>query len=325
MSKIIGRQDSIGIGKESSRGSAIAASYWVPWMELKLDSMVDTVTNEASLGVLESSDAQAITRKFGEATIKTKIKDKHFGLLLLSLLGTDTPVAKAGGNSAVYDHTFSVAQSTQHQSLTISHKNLNENERFANAVVDTIKISAKPGDYAYYEAKLMSFAGASASNTVAHSQENDFLASMMTFKKATTQAGLTAATAIGIREMTMEISQNIMPEYVLGTVAPNDFLTQDISIKGSVTLVHNDTTFLDMQNNETYNAFRFDLINTGVTIGASANPELQIDLHRIRVTNYDKKRKLNNIIEESFDFTAHYSLTDAKMITLVLTNLVASY
>lgn len=325
MTKISGRQVCIGIGKESSRGTAVAPSYWVPWLDQDFDDRVETVIDEAALGVLEGSDGENVVKQWGEGTLKTKIKDKHFGLILLSLLGSVSSVAKSAPNAAVYDHTFTVLQSSSHPSLTVAQKDANRDIAFANGVVDSLKISARPGEYVPYEAKILSFASASASNTVAQVAENDFVPQNLTFKKATAASGLDAASAIKIRDMSLEISQNLFAEYVLGSKAPNDFLTQVIKVRGTVTLVHTDTTYIDMMKNETYNAMRFDFQNTNVTIGTSANPGLKIDLNRVRVKNHKTVKKPNGIVEETFDIEAHYSLTDSKMLSIILTNLATSY
>lgn len=324
MTKIIGRQNSIGIGKESTRGTAVTPTYWVPWLDVKADNKVEAVVDQASLARLEDSDATAVTAKYGEISWKTKMKDKHIGLLMLSLFGTVSSAAKISPNTAVYDHTFSVAQSTSHQSLSVALKGSNDDVVFANGVVDALTITAELGNYVNYEVSLIAKASASASNTVAHSAENDFVPQMLTFKTATAQSGLTAASAVKIRNVKLEIKQNLLREHVLGAVGVNDVLNQSFEITGSIVLLHTDATYADMQNNETYTAMRFDFIHT-TTIGTSSNPELQIDLHRARITNYERKMTLNDMVEESFDFKAHYSLTDSKMVTAVLTNLVTAY
>lgn len=325
MTKIIGRLNSVGLGKESSRGTAVAPGIWVPWMEVEYDDAVDLLDNEAAIARLENTDGHAIALKYGLLKLKSKIKDKNIGYLLLSLFGTVSSVAKAGGNSAVYDHTFSVQQGVSHQSLTLALKGPNDDVAMANALLDKIKISCKYGEYAMFEAELSGKATASASNTVSFTAENDFFAKHLTFKNASAQSGLTAASAVKIREFALEFDQKAMFEEVLGSNAPNDVLNQDWGVKGSVTLVHNDATWHDLQQAGTYQALRFDFQNTDVTIGASANPGLQIDFHRASILNYKRKQPLNGLIEESFDFTARYSLTDSKMVTAVLTNLQTAY
>lgn len=325
MSKFTGRSASWGIGKESVRGTAVAPSFWVKWMEItNPDDQIEGAVDSASLARIEDSDAFNVLRKFATVGWKTKLTDTHSGLLLLSLCGTVASVSKGGADAAVYDHTFSIAQTATHQSLTLAYKDANVDVRYPNAVVNSLKINYEMGDYIMYEVGTMSKASASASNTVAHVQEYEFLPQHFVFKKASAQSGLTAASAVSIRSANIEISSNTMFEDVLGSQAPNDVLNQSFVITGSVTLVHNDTTYSVLQNDGTYQAFRFDLIHTA-TIGATANPQLRIDLHRASISNYSKNLTLDGIVEESFDFKAHYSLTDSKMATIILTNLTTSY
>ena len=45
MAKIIGRLNNLGIGKESTRGTAVAPAIWMPQMELSYDDRIKTVVN----------------------------------------------------------------------------------------------------------------------------------------------------------------------------------------------------------------------------------------------------------------------------------------
>lgn len=325
MAKFTGRQLSIGIGKETTRGTAVAAQYWIPWSEImNPEDQIAKVTNETSLARIESSDGADIVRTFAEVGWRTKLKHTHFGLICLSLFGTDTPAAQSAPNALAYDHVYTVAQDSQHQSLTIAMKDPNNDVRFPGAVVGNLKIAVVPRGYVMYEVATSSKASASASNTVAHVQEKDYLPQHCTFKLATTQAGLDAASAVSIRAFNIEFDQGIMFEENVGAVAPTDVLNQIMKIKGSVTLTHNDTAYSVLQNTGVYRAIRFDMVHPDI-IATSANPRVKIDLHRCDFTNYKRSVSLNDNVTESFEFTAHYSLTDSKMATVTVTNLLAAY
>lgn len=325
MAKIIGRLNNLGIGKESVRGTAVAPAVWMPNMELSYNDRVKTVVNEASFGRLESSDGEVVTGKYGDVTIKSKVKDKSVGYLLLSLFGAVSSAAKSAPNTAVYDHTFSVGQTTQHQSLTLSLKGPNDDVAMANSVVDSLKLTAEVGNFVMFEAKAMGKASASATQTATYTAENDFVAKHIVFKKAATQSALSAASAVSIKGFEMEIKSNVVLEEVLGNIAPNDILNQSFNVSGSFKVIHEGATYHDLMVAGTYQAFRFDLQNTDVTIGTSGNPGLQIDLHRCIISNVDRKMTANELIEETIEFKAHYSMTDSKMITAILTNLQTSY
>lgn len=318
---MIGRQVAIGIGREGTRGTADAIDYWLPWMEATIETRIERATNESSIARIEDSDGADLVSQWGEGTISGKMKDQSFGLLLLSLFGTDTPSLVEGG---VYDHLYSVEQTVQHDSLTIAVKDSNLDEAYPNAVIDSLKLDAETGNYVMFEVGFMSKSDESDSNTVSISAERDFVPQMCEFKHASTQAGLDGASAVSIKKMSYEIQSNVMREDVLGSADPVDILNQQFIVEGSVTLTHDGTTFEDLQNDDTYQALRFDITHTD-TIGAVSNPRLRIDLYKAKIFDYERGLGQNEIIEESFSFKAYYSIADSKMIDLTLRNTVASY
>lgn len=323
MTKLIGRQVAVGIGREATRGTAVAPDYWLPWMEATIETRIERALNESSIARLEDSDGADLVSKWGEGTIKGKMKDESFGLLLLSLFGTDTPSEVETG---VYDHVYSIEQTTQHDSLTIAVKDANIDEAYPNSVIDSIKLDGELGNYVMAEASFMGLAEASASNTVSIASERDFVPQMIEFKHATNQAGLDGASAVAIRNFSIELRQNVMREDVLGVASgePSDILNQSFVIEGTITLVHDGATFEDLQNDDTYQAIRLKMTHTE-TIGAASKPTLTIDLHRAKLFDYERNLTQNDLVEESFSFKAYYSLTDSLMTTLTLRNEVASY
>jgi len=321
MTKLIGRLVSVGIGKEGTRGTADAIDYWLPWMDATIETRIERAINESSIARLEDSDGADIVSKWGEGTIKGKLKDESFGLLLLSLFGTDTPALVETG---VYDHVFSVAQTTQHQSLTLAVKDANLDEAYPNAVIDSIKLDGELGNYVMMEAAFQSKPEESDSNTVSITSERDFVPKMISFKHANAQSGLDGASAVSIKKFSLEMRQNIMREDVLGSEEPNDILNQAFMIEGDIELVHNDTTFEDLQNNDTYQALRIKLLHTA-TIGASSNPTITIDLYRAKISDYERSLPQNELVTESFHFKAFYSIADSKMVDCTLRNEVAAY
>ena len=259
MSKSIGRLMVVGVGKESVRGTPVAPTYWLPCLDMAIDTKEKHVMNDQSLGRIEGVDGMTIVSQNGEMTFKSKIKDKSLGLLLLATFGSVSSAAKAGGNSSVYDHTFSVAQNVQHPSLTFAEVGVS-NLAYGLGMIDSLSFDVDPKGYPTVEFKVLSKPGASAANTVSVISERDFLAKHLTFKMATTQSGLAGANAVSVRNLKMEIKKNLMLEEVLGSTAPNDILNQNFEIKGSVTVVHNGLTNYNLQANETEQALRFDCV-----------------------------------------------------------------
>lgn len=325
MAKIIGRLNNLGVGKESSRGTAVSASIWVPMMDLEYEDVAKNAINEASVGRRESSDDEVVTSVSGMATMKSKIKDSSIGFFLLSILGAVNSAAMSGDNSAVYNHTFSVAQVTQLPTLSLALKGPNDDIVMPNALISTLKITAERDSYVMFEATALGMESESASNTASYTSENDFSSRHVTFKKAATQADLDAASAIAVRNLELEINSNVTLEEVLGANPVNDVLAQSFSIKGTATVIHNDSTWKTLSNTDEKVALRIQLQNTGVTIGDDQNPTLVIDLHKVKVFNRKKSGGMNEIMEESFEFNGHYKAADSKAITCILRNLKTSY
>ncbi len=321
MAKEIGRLTSVGIAKETVRGTAVVPTFWVPWAELTLEERVEKALDESSLGVIEDSDANDTVKQWTEFSLSTKLKDDSVGLWLLSLFGAVNSVVN---ETTAYDHTFTVAEDNLHETLTLTEKSGNEDVAYPNCVVESMEITGALGDYVRYTVAGKGLLQAAATSTVAHSQEYDFKPQDLVFKNAVNEAGLDGASEVKIREFTITISQPLFDEDVLGSVTPNDFLNQQFVVEGSVTLVHDDATFQDFMLGDTVRALRFDIIGSE-TIGAVSNPELKIDLDKASIFNYERARGLNDIVIESFDFKAHYDLTNASMITAVLTNEIVSY
>jgi hypothetical protein len=118
--KGIGRLVQVGLAKETTRGTAIGtAAFWNPFMDLTLDEKKDFVADAQSYGIIEDSTALTEVKRWAQGTIAGNVLDQTFGLILYSMFGTLTSHAAHSGESSVYDNVFDIAESAQHQSLTL--------------------------------------------------------------------------------------------------------------------------------------------------------------------------------------------------------------
>jgi hypothetical protein len=328
MAKGIGRIFQIGIAKESSRGTAqSAATFWIPFAELALEEKDTKLFDEQSYGVIEDSIGSTIAKQWAEGTMKAPIGDKHFALILLSALGSVSS-ALHSGETTVYDHTITVQQGSQHQSMTLFLDDPLSGVDYKHAlgVVESLEILYELGKYASYTAKIRAQKGASTTNTPSLSVENRYTHKYLTFKTASNLAGLSAGTAIQLTSLTLTITKNLEDDDVLGSLAPNDFLNKQFVIEGKLEATwQNESDFKTNTLAGTQKAIRIQLINTDVTLGSAANPSITIDLAKVTFHEITRPIQLNNVVKQSVTFKAHYSTTDTKMITALITNLVTSY
>ncbi len=328
MSKGIGRLMQMGIAKETSRGTPeAAASYWIPFSEAAMDERRDFVTEDQSRGVIEGSAGERLVKKFVEASVKAPIGDRHFGLVLLAALGSVNSAAHSG-ETIVYDHTFSVNESAQHQALSLFLDDPLGGADYKHGLgtVKSLEIKYERGRMIDYALSLLAKTGTSATLTPSTVTENLFLPQHATFKLATNLAGLAAASATVIRSLSLKIEKNIEHDDVLGNVEPSDFLNKQFVISGELEATwQNESDFKTAFLAGTQKALRIQLQDATTTLGIASNPTLTIDLAKVIFGELSRPISVNNVIMQRLQFKAHYSISDTKMVQAVLTNLVATY
>lgn len=175
MSKFIGPQYSVGIGKEATRGTAVAATYWVPWTSLTIDDKIKSAKDETSIGVIESGVGQEVTMYTSQCQLEGNIDDAGFGLILKSLMGGEAAVQLVG-DTTVYDHNFTVSQSAQHPALSISVYGPNEGSGlvYPLSMLESLDLTFELDKYSTFKATYKSNKNTTQSNTVAFVTANKF-------------------------------------------------------------------------------------------------------------------------------------------------------
>lgn len=329
MSKGIGKLFQIGIAKEASRGTAqSSATYWPAFSDAAPEEKIENAVDVQSYGVIEDSASQTRIKNWMEGVINAPLTDQSLPLLLLSLLGTDTPTLHAG-ESTVYDHAITVAQNAQHQSLTLFVHDPLAAQDYSHAlsVIHKIDLEYALKDFVKYSAAIMGQQGAQKSTfSPSQSAENRFVPQYLTFKVASNLAGLNAASAIAIRNLKLTIDDNIESQDVLGNIAPADFLNKEFKIEGTLEAIwQNESDFKTNAIANTPQAMRLDLINSAVTLGSAAHPEIKIDLAKVYFTEFSRPIKTKDLVYQTLKFKAAYSISDAQMVKITCTNTVASY
>lgn len=326
--KFSGRQFNIGGAKEASRGTPLAAQYWFQCDSLTIDDEIRVAKNEAVLGVIEKGVGQDITTFESKGSMDGNITDLSFGLLLRSIMGTDTIGAVETG---VKDHVFTVLQNAQHPTLTISAYEPNSNSgtsgfAYPLSAIDELEMTFEVGKYSKFKAKFMGNKGANlASDVVSYVAENLFRPQDGAFKLATNLAGLAGASAISIQKATVMLKQNTEADIVIGNTAPVDRLNKEFECSGSLELKYADRSMID-----TYlladlaQAASFKFANTGVTIGATSNPTITVRLAKVKFESVARKVDAKGIVTQTVKFNAFYSLGDTEMLDITLRNTVTA-
>jgi len=324
MTKVIGRKFSVGLGKETTRGTAVAAAYWIPKMDFSLDDKINYAVDDSSIGVIEDSISQDITGKYSEGSIGGRVYDKSFGLILLGVFGVETSSTQVGGETLVYDHLFNVLESASHQSLTISAADPNGGSglKYSLAMFDTFELSYEVGKYLTYKTSFRANTNASSSVTASFTAENGFRPQDGIIKVASALAGLDAASAISIKKGTLTIKKNIEDDFIIGSVAAADRLNKAFMVEGTIEALYDSRTFTDTNMlADLAQALRIQFINTSVTLGSASSPQITFDMGKVKFQEVSKKIANNDLIMQTVKFKAFYSMADSMMIKATLRNL----
>ena len=333
--KGIGKQLRIGIAKESVRGTAeTSPSFWLETDDVDLDERYENAIDAQTHGVIEDNAGQSRVKNWAEGKFSMPVCDTTSALLFVSLFGSTSAVVHSG-ESVVYDHTIEVKQTVQHQSLTFflhdpipTATGATADYTHANAVVHGIDLDYALGDFVKLTAAIKAQAGSAAAVVFAPTKayENRFLPQNMTFKVASTFAGLGAASAIKIKSAQISINENIEDDDVLGQASPRDFLNKEFSIEGTVEAIwQNESDFKDAALANTPKAMRLDLVNTAVTLGTATNPQFRIDLAKVYFTEFSRPIKIKEVVYQTIKFKAAYSDSDGLMARLLFVNTRSSY
>ena len=192
MTKHIGRQISIGIGKEAVRGTAVASDFWVESLGKDHKEMREYVNDDAALGTIFDSSGAEVVKEWAEGGYGAHIGSEHFGLILLNLFGGLSSATK-GGETVVYEHTYTLQEDAQHDSLTIEIDQPNGDKNFPLAMLSNVEIAFELGKILDYTAGFMSKKGADDTLTPAFTVENKFRPQDFELKIADTLAITEAA------------------------------------------------------------------------------------------------------------------------------------
>jgi len=322
MTKAIGRLANLGIGREASRGVGVAAEFWVPKITLSYDDKVTKVTSALSYGSINVFGNQSlVAQKWAEGTIEGEVLDRSFGLLMYALFGTVSSASVSGA----YTHTYTLAETNQHQSLSMYIDEPNGDLLFELAMIESMELTFDPNDVVKFTVDFKSKSAAGSSASATYVAQNKFLGKHLALKIAATTGDLAAATAISPKSLKLTINKNLMLDQVLGTVQPEDILNQGFSITGELELVYDNRTYANYMLDGTYRAMRIDLVNTDVTIG-STNPSFRLDLSRVEFSSWEPTRNNDEVMVEKINFSALWDITNENVInSCYVINETASY
>lgn len=334
--KGIGKQLQVGISKETTRGVTPATvTYWMAVNDWNIDEKFTNATDVQAYGLIEDSVSQTRVKNWAEGQIKAPLAGTTSALLFLSMFGTDTATAHSG-ETTVYDHTLTVAQTVEHQSVSFyvhdpipTPTGATADYSHALGVVTKLSIDYSLGKFVDATYSIKAQKGSAAAVVFAPSQliEDRFVPQYLSFKSAANVAGLSGATAIKIKSAKIDIDGSSEDDDVMGSLSPRDFLNKEWKLEGTIEAIwENESDFKTNALANVAQAFQLDLINNDVSYGVvPTHPEFKLIMSKVFFTEFSRPVKIKDVMYQTVKFKAAYSLSDGYMAKAVFTNTVASY
>lgn len=329
MTFLLGETVQLGIGAETTRGTAVAPTAWIPARTpTGIVVVQDWVDVKEVKGTGVSLQGKEIAQTRAEGDIEFNVRNVTIGHILKSLLGTATPVTALGATT----HTFTrLTGSAQFPALTLALQQPGQQSyEYAMGTVNQLEISSTQDDLVVATASFVAKSEAAhASYTPSYSSSDVYFRNQdVTVKFASTVAGLDAASAVCIKDLKLTLSNNVKPTQCLGSTSPTDVLTGPLEISGSfMTNFDGVANYYDLFRAGTTQAMRITMERDDLAVlGTSAlYPKIEITISKIVMDKYTPDRKLDDIVSESIDFVGVYDTTSSSAISIVVQNTQATY
>lgn len=321
----IGRRDAIGVGVETTAGTAVAPASFQKQLTLTLDQKTTVAKETSALYRVENQNNSAVTEEWAQGSIEGNVSDYTHGYFLNNIFGTCTATLHSG-ESTVYDNTFTVNQNQVGvPTLTFARVNPVASRRYAFGNLSDYELDAKTGGWVTFKSSVMANVSATASDTATYTQENLFTSKHVTVKYASSLSGLTGATAMPLKSTQLKITRKLDRFTPLGVIDPTAWDTGTWSMTGQIVLRYTDTTLETLALANTAQAMSITIDNTDVTIGATSHPTLTFTMPQVRFTPITLDTNLDQVLSQTISFTAELSQTSSYMAQGVLTNMKNGY
>lgn len=318
MTKFVGRRGTLGVAFEVTRGTPVVPAYWIPFATLSFHDTIESAAENQGFGNIADQDSFYVTLVKAEGDVNAQLYDQAIPYFFGSLFGAK-PVT-TGANP--YTQTFTLSQSNTPVSLTLYWTDPDRDYIFPLSIVDSLKISVKPLGLVEY---TIGFKSKTARNWAHQTPSfttvgSKFLHQHLVFKTAATVGALTAAANISLKDLNLTISRNTTFDTVMGTVEPEDIISNQLSVEGDLLLNLQDDTYRNYMLAGTYKSMEIGFLN-------GANSQLDLRFPRVNFHSWEPDYTLNEIAKQKIQFKANYDSANAQDIitTATVINTKSSY
>jgi len=327
-----GREPYIGVGIESTAGTAVVASKYLPFVTCTLRGIHEPMEDEAAKGVRERVWGVIGGRKRGEGDIEIYADVENAPYLLYPALGTMTTTT-ASGESVVYEHVIKRSTSSTPKTLTILYNDTQDTRAYSYAAINTLELTVSDG-LATISANIISKFPTTGTASLSITEERIFSFKDYTIKFGSGSTGTLAlaaansADATQVRSFTLRINNSAEAVYQSGDASAQDITVAQFEADGEYTLFYESTT--DRAFYETLlsggDAVRAMVVTfTGDSIGSAETEEIKIEIPNFHLSDRTVDTAIAGFITENPSFVAQYDPDELYSVKATITNQTASY
>jgi hypothetical protein len=318
---LIGREIEVGVGLESTRGTPIDLIKSLKKTTFNVQAVVEKAIDESVCKDFEDASDIIVVKKQYVGDIDGTLHADSIGYFLLNVYGG---VVSTAVDASVTSHVFNLTDSKEHTALSIYRKDNDVDEDvYGGGVVKSLEITIKPQEILKYKASLVCATLGTSTETYTCDKEYAFVGKDVSIKVADTEAGLSSATALKVKEATIKYTPAILDEHYLGSYN-SELYNGVLGLEIDITKNLENTTFKTMYEANTSKYMQI-IIEGGVTIGTASHPKITLVLNNAMITAYSADGAKDDLVEEKITFKAFRNRVDAKASQLTLVNLTDSY
>ena len=239
----------------------------------------------------------------------------HIGFFLLSAMGNVASLV-AGGETIVFNHTFSEVETKP--SLTIEQVVGENIRRFAGSIVTVITFSGEAGAVSSVAASIKSKSQASAVAIT------PVYTAIRPFNFADAKIKIGGITLTEVQNYQIEFNNNVELLHTLNSNDPQFRFIKGSEVSGTIEMFLDTATLVELNNYLTKNEREIILELTGGSIGVASFNKMVLTIPRAVLTTADTEiSEDHNML--TIEFQGLFDTVSSKMISVVLTNLLANY
>jgi len=314
----------LALGIESTFGTSVTPTAYgeIDSCDIKLDK--DVIVVDDTAGTRKGGRQVVYGAQKVSGSVKSNVYPAFVGYWLKGALGSCSSVLKSG-ETAVYEHTFSQANTLPSFTLVLDRGN-SEYVKYTSVVVKSLKMNAKDKLVELSVALDCYDESIGSSYTPSQATENPFVFHNVNIGFGDSISAARTAVSSSptpVLSWDFEYDNQTQVSHASGSAKAYRIDPKLAKIKFSFSVFFDNTTHRDAYRNLTKKAAVIRM--TGASIGNSSNYNLDIELPAIYYTAQTVDYKAGNLEEEKCELVGIYDDIATHACQMILTNLKANY